>query len=256
MRIECSNCGASGNFDESRLPAGGANVTCPRCKEKIWVSSEAAPQMPAAASPAAAVSPTASSSPAAPSSDRRAACVMCRRPSPVSEMVQIQGKWVCGDCKPDYVRTLKMGLTQPGEHRYAGFWIRLAAKIIDGMAVGFASLIILLPLQFAFMASTQMQGPGEVMVYSAFSNLLQFGITAAYGTFFLGKFQATPGKMACGLRVVRPAGENLTYLRSFGRCLAEVISYIIIAIGYIIAAFDSEKRTLHDRICDTRVVYK
>jgi len=149
-----------------------------------------------------------------------------------------------------------MGLTLPGNHRYAGFWIRLAAKIIDGMAVGFAAFLVVLPFQFAFMANAQMQEPGTLIAYSAFSNLLQFGITAAYGTFFLGKFQATPGKMACGLKVVRPAGEELTYLRSFGRCLSELISYIIFAIGYIMAAFDSEKRTLHDRICDTRVVYK
>jgi hypothetical protein len=27
-------------------------------------------------------------------------------------------------------------------------------------------------------------------------------------------------------------------------------------IGYIIAAFDNEKRALHDHICTTRVVYK
>jgi len=26
-------------------------------------------------------------------------------------------------------------------------------------------------------------------------------------------------------------------------------------IGYIMAAFDSEKRALHDHICDTRVIY-
>jgi predicted Zn finger-like uncharacterized protein len=43
MRIECKSCGASGNFDESRLPAGGANVKCPRCKEKIWVSPDGSP---------------------------------------------------------------------------------------------------------------------------------------------------------------------------------------------------------------------
>jgi hypothetical protein len=27
-------------------------------------------------------------------------------------------------------------------------------------------------------------------------------------------------------------------------------------IGYIIAAFDGQKRALHDHMCDTRVIYK
>ena len=30
----------------------------------------------------------------------------------------------------------------------------------------------------------------------------------------------------------------------------------MLEIGCIIAGFDSEKRSLHDRICDTRVIYK
>jgi uncharacterized RDD family membrane protein YckC len=31
---------------------------------------------------------------------------------------------------------------------------------------------------------------------------------------------------------------------------------MIFAIGYIMAAFDDEKRALHDRICSTRVIRK
>ena len=30
----------------------------------------------------------------------------------------------------------------------------------------------------------------------------------------------------------------------------------LLCIGYLMLAFDEEKRSLHDRICDTRVVYK
>jgi uncharacterized RDD family membrane protein YckC len=62
--------------------------------------------------------------------------------------------------------------------------------------------------------------------------------------------------MACGLRVVRPDGESLTFMRAFGRHFAEMLSGLILMIGYLMAAFDSEKRALHDRISDTRVVHK
>ncbi|HDH05175.1 MAG TPA: RDD family protein, partial [Nitrospirae bacterium] len=78
----------------------------------------------------------------------------------------------------------------------------------------------------------------------------------AYTTFFLGKFAATPGKMACGLKVLRADGESVSYWRAAGRHLAEFVSSLTLMIGYLMAAFDSEKRALHDRMCNTRVIKK
>ena len=86
--------------------------------------------------------------------------------------------------------------------------------------------------------------------------ILQLAVSAGYETWFVGRFQATPGKMALGLKVVRPNGDRVSYARALGRYFAEILSGLTLAIGYIIAAFDEEKRTLHDRICDTRVVRK
>ena len=78
-----------------------------------------------------------------------------------------------------------------------------------------------------------------------------------FATYFIGRFAATPGKMICGLKVVTPDGAgSVSYARAAGRHLSEYISMIILAIGYIMAAFDSEKRALHDRICNTRVIKK
>jgi uncharacterized RDD family membrane protein YckC len=51
-------------------------------------------------------------------------------------------------------------------------------------------------------------------------------------------------------------GSQVTYLRALGRHFAKWISTMILAIGFIMAAFDDQKRTLHDRICETRVVRK
>jgi uncharacterized RDD family membrane protein YckC len=72
--------------------------------------------------------------------------------------------------------------------------------------------------------------------------------------FFLGRFGATPGKMVCGLRVVTAMGDRISYGRATGRFLAEILSGLVCYIGYIIAAFDEQKRTLHDHICSTRVI--
>ena len=62
--------------------------------------------------------------------------------------------------------------------------------------------------------------------------------------------------MAVKIKVVRPDGSPIGYGRAFGRYFGFLLSYVICLIGLIMAAFDSEKRALHDRICDTRVIYK
>jgi uncharacterized RDD family membrane protein YckC len=65
---------------------------------------------------------------------------------------------------------------------------------------------------------------------------------------------ATPGKMALGMKVIRADGQPLSVGLSLGRWAASWVSCLTLFIGYIIAAFDAQKRTLHDHICDTRVV--
>lgn len=75
-----------------------------------------------------------------------------------------------------------------------------------------------------------------------------------YETFFVVKYGATPGKMALGLKVVRPDGSGIDVGRAIGRYFAKMLSAIIIYIGYIMAGFDAQKRALHDMICDTRVI--
>jgi uncharacterized RDD family membrane protein YckC len=60
--------------------------------------------------------------------------------------------------------------------------------------------------------------------------------------------------MACKLKVVTADNDRVSYPRAFGRYFAEILSGLILLIGYIMAAFDDQKRTLHDRICDTRVI--
>ena len=90
------------------------------------------------------------------------------------------------------------------------------------------------------------------MVPTLFGHLFNF----VYTTFFLWKFQATPGKMALGIKVITADGDQLSFLRCVGRYFGEIISGMILYIGYIIAAFDPEKRALHDHMCATRVVKK
>jgi uncharacterized RDD family membrane protein YckC len=85
--------------------------------------------------------------------------------------------------------------------------------------------------------------------------LINLVVGCSYEAFFVSSsLSATPGKLAIGAKVLRPDGSRLTLGRAVGRYFAKVLSAMILCIGYIIVAFDAEKRGLHDMICDTRVI--
>ncbi len=193
-------------------------------------------------------------------------CVQCNRIFSKEETIQYGTAYVCAACKPAFVQKLKEGAVTPavlGVMDYAGFWIRFAAKLIDGIILG---LVVGLPIIivmvstgfFARLGNTAGgQTPAWMMTFQLIAILAQLGyfiIFAGYSTFFHGKYGATPGKMACGLKVVTPEGAPIRYGRAFGRAMAEILSRMICDIGYIIAAFDGQKRALHDHIANTRVI--
>lgn len=183
--------------------------------------------------------------------DSAYACVECGRSFPPEEMVAFRGAWICAECKPLYFQRLQESGEIPNQLNYAGFWIRFGAKFLDGIILGVVGIVTGAATGAIFGALND-----EVSVIQVLNWLMGTVTNLAYCTWFLGRFGATPGKMAAGLKVIRPDGSPISYQRALGRTCAEWISSIILLIGYIIAAFDDEKRTLHDRIADTRVVYK
>ncbi len=186
-------------------------------------------------------------------------CAECGCPFPADETINYQGEFVCAQCKNIFFQRLREGADRPGILKYGGFWIRVAAKLLDNILLGFVNFLLQMPFSIAqtSFSSGLENGPAPFpILLFMISFLLQIAVPAAYTTFFLGKYAATPGKMACGLIVLRPDGIRITYWRALGRHFAEMLSQITCFIGYIIAAFDDEKRTLHDHICDTRVFYK
>jgi uncharacterized RDD family membrane protein YckC len=161
---------------------------------------------------------------------------------------------VCAGCKPVFMQKLAEGAAvNTGAMTYAGFWIRVGAKILDGLIVG----IFFLPpiIYFAIKGGTQQQA-GGLQVFQLLFQFLYMAANIGYQIFFLGKYGTTLGKRACGLRVVTAEGGKISYGRATGRAFAEMLSGMICDIGYLIVAFDSQKRALHDHICNTRVIYK
>ncbi len=183
-------------------------------------------------------------------------CSECRREFAQDEMLRFENLWVCAECKPVFVQKLKEGVSLSGEIEYGGFWIRFGAKFIDWMVIGVVNMVIIFVAGIIMAAMIQSPDSALSIIMTVTLQLLQLAITATYTTWLVGRYGATLGKMACQLKVITADGGRVSYPRALGRSFAEILSSIILLIGYIMAAFDDEKRTLHDRICNTRVIKK
>jgi uncharacterized RDD family membrane protein YckC len=197
--------------------------------------------------------------PAVPIAAGTGFCSECGRPFPLNQLVTIGNASVCAQCKPVYLQRVREGGQAIGARRYAGFWIRFAAFMIDSVILDILLLILFLPL-FAIVGGTaaftdlSAQGPMVLLAIFAFY-LLFFLIVFAYQIYFVSKRGGTPGKLILGLRIIRVDGSMLSKGQAAGRYLCYIIDGMILYIGFIMAGFDEEKRALHDRICDTRVIY-
>lgn len=187
------------------------------------------------------------------------ACAECYTVYSVDEMIRHGNIFVCANCKPRFVQKLAEGAAVPGIVRYAGFWRRFLAALLDGIIMGIVNFILQLAILFPVFGFSDTTDPANVafniavviVVYA-----IQIGTGFTYETVLIWKYGATLGKLACQVEVVTAEGRPLSYGLSVGRYFAKLLSWFTLGIGYIIAAFDEEKRSLHDRICNTRVVMK
>lgn len=188
----------------------------------------------------------------------QATCAGCGKTFEKSEMSRRGDAWVCAACGSTSLERPSDPARPSQTLRYAGFWIRFLAKLIDGLIM---TVLVALPL-VAIMASAGLlesppKEPTQIQTTYQFAfEMIYLIIAGVYSILFVGRYGATPGKMACKIKVVDPTGIAFGYGRATGRFFAEFLSGLICYLGYIMAAFDDEKRALHDRICKTRVVYK
>jgi uncharacterized RDD family membrane protein YckC len=192
-------------------------------------------------------------------------CSECGRAFPASQLTSFGDVSVCAQCQPAYAQRLR-GAGQGAGRRFGGFWIRFLAIIIDAIIIGVASAIIRIPLGLAGLGVSLGLGrnpdPNQVlaavpaiMSLIGLSFIIQLALSLGYEVYFLSTRGATPGKMALGLKVTRADGGPISAGLAAGRYFGKILSGLILWIGFIIAAFDSEKRALHDHICGTRVIY-
>lgn len=141
---------------------------------------------------------------------------------------------------------------------YAGFWVRLAAYVIDSIIVAVVLLVVrLIWIGIgAIISGTILDG--NVLFHYSLKDIVLYIFKVMYFALLTWCTGTTIGKRLMNLRVV-PADRNeklsfvdVLYRETVGRFLCG----ISIWIGYIIVGIDKEKRGFHDMLCDTRVVYE
>ncbi|MFP4642130.1 MAG: RDD family protein [Dehalococcoidia bacterium] len=118
--------------------------------------------------------------------------------------------------------------------RYAGFWRRLAAYLVDCTIIGVMV--------------------GILNPFGVFGFVLPSIIAVVYFIGFWAWIGQTPGKAALGVKIVRLDGTPINLGTAILRFIGYIISCLILCIGFLMIAFHVQKRGLHDLIAGTIVV--
>ena len=149
----------------------------------------------------------------------------------------------------------------PGQ-RYAGFWIRFLAVIVDGIILRIALQPVLAVLGLPhFWWFGRMNHSIDIDDMVLFFTML----SSVLAVFFIGHWlyeallissawQGTVGKRLLNLKVTDDIGNRISFARATGRYFSKILSGMFFCIGYIMAAFTDRKKALHDMIAGTVVI--
>lgn len=136
--------------------------------------------------------------------------------------------------------------------KYAGFWIRLWAFLIDMLVIAAISGIFIKPVfRILDIAITK----PSAFLFSPYKITLLVLLLLYF--LFMTRFAGqTLGKMVMGIRVLKSNGEKLTwgsviFREGFGRFISQMLW-----IPYLLVLFLPQKMALHDLFADTVVVHE
>jgi len=141
---------------------------------------------------------------------------------------------------------------QGQEERYAGFWLRVVAFLVDTLVLMPANFVmgfvlgVVLASGWGVTDQDTLQAAGSIM-----------GIVLAWLYYTLmtsSRFQGTLGKMAVGAKVIDQGGERIGLGRANARYWSKILSGVLLMIGYLMVAFTTRKQGLHDKLASTLVV--
>ena len=145
--------------------------------------------------------------------------------------------------------------------RYAGFWRRFVATIVDWIILWAVVWIVTFGLQdvlpIAMEEDRSVEDFWQSFIVSLATQIaVWFVIGWAYcAGFESSSWQATPGKRVVRVAVTDLAGSRISFARATGRYVAESFSSALFLIGYLVQPFTERRQALHDILAGTLVVH-
>jgi len=139
--------------------------------------------------------------------------------------------------------------------RYAGFWIRILAGIVDLIVLSLLySCFIGIATFMGIVATEHLQA---MVIIGVFSVSFSFVLDLLYFSIFLSSsWQATIGMRLFGLKITGYDYKRISFGLALIRELCTILSAMILYIGFLMIAFTKKKQGLHDLIANTYVIRK
>jgi uncharacterized RDD family membrane protein YckC len=141
-----------------------------------------------------------------------------------------------------------MSCAEDGRELRAGFWIRVAAHIID-------ALILIALGRILEAAVRPLTPPMLAMEVPLAISLIELVINVLYYVILTVKGGQTLGKKALGIKVVMLDGSGVTWGKSVRRWFGYILSTLPLCLGYLWVGLTKGKRAWHDLLAGTKVVY-
>ena len=142
---------------------------------------------------------------------------------------------------------------------YAGFWIRFCAYVLDVFIATFVIAIPYTVLSIIVNVGISALSLDANTAYVIYLFMYCIYLAACIGYFVVlpsTKWQATPGKKLLGLQIVNAQGKRISFLRALVRFVSMFFSSLLLMFGYVMAGIHPKKRSLHDILGNTYVIYK
>ena len=145
---------------------------------------------------------------------------------------------------------------KPETYLHAGFFVRLAAFLLDSIIVGAVLLIVRIPFWISGIYNPNNIFVRDIIFSYSVVDIVTYLLSVGYFVVLTYKTGATVGKKMLHLRVVsvedrKPTLFEIVYRESIGRFLSGLIANV----GYIMIGIHKEKHGLHDMLSDTEVIY-
>lgn len=135
------------------------------------------------------------------------------------------------------------------ERKYAGFWIRTVAAIIDTLLM----IIIIAPVLTGIYGKEYWSS--DSLIQGSWDVMFSYILPAIAVVIFWSYKSATPGKMLMKLTIVdAKTGGKPSTGQLIGRYLGYYVSIIPLCLGILWVGIDKRKQGWHDKLAGTVVI--